>query len=292
MRIFLIIAITFFLNLSLSAQDSSLRPTLEQTYQLWRDSMIRKDFATWQQVTASYRQMTTRNLIVSQRQSFPSALFDIPLMPPAISGLRLVDISQSGDTAAMIYFGKVDIGVAEPSQIPENLLVLRFLRESGRWKFNTTRLVNLEGVPQVRAELKQTNTSSHLNSLDFKADGIVEPIPAACPTPERMGVLQIASFGYQIRAAVNGFNIATVSNNAEEHLIIGGLKRGDNPLELSITPLEIPEGARRSVVIHALVLTGDSKKPSIRVFTYAPEQLPTSGQDKKIIHVGPLTMKR
>ena len=104
-------------------------------------------------------------------------------------------------------------------------------------------------------------------------------------------MLQIASFGYATRAIVNGFDTATVQDNAEEHIVIGGLKDGENPLALTVKPLPVPADAERSLEVNALVLTGDQKRPTIRVFSWKPEGATVPEQVNLTIHVSRITLR-
>ena len=52
------------------------------------------------------------------------------------------------------------------------------------------------------------------------------------------------------------FDVGTVQDNAEEHLVIGGLRNGDNPLVVETKQVPVPEGAERSLEVNALILTG------------------------------------
>jgi hypothetical protein len=120
--------ITFGLCVSDSrgADDESLQADLERIYGRWRSSMITRNFDRWRETTASYRQVITRNAIVSRKELFPSSLFKVPLNPPDLSNLRPIKFEEKNQTAVAVYYGKVDFGL-EVEEIPDNLLVLRFL---------------------------------------------------------------------------------------------------------------------------------------------------------------------
>ncbi len=289
MRIFL--AAIFLFSQALHAEDTDLRRELEHTYSLWRNAIAAHDISGWQRSTASYRQALTRNLIVSQKQPFPDALFAIPMRPPETSTLRMVKVAAKGATAHLMFFGKVDLGITEASEVPENLLILKFIKDKEAWKFDTTRVVNLSGAPEIRAELKNNASSPYLNEPELNPTGVVPPTPAPCTIPDRIGVLQIASVGYETRAIVNGFEVATVTDNLEQHLVIGGLKDGENPLKLQFKATALPEDVPRQLQINALVLTGDESKPTIRVYTWKPEGNTTPETLDQIIHVNKLTLR-
>lgn len=281
---------------SLHADSASLRRELDQVYRAWRNAMVTKSQAEWQKSTAAHRQMSIRNLIVSQRQPFPHAMFEMPLRPPETSLLRFVEARERGRAATLVYFGKVDIGVADPSEIPDNLLYLMFVKEATGWKFDTLRLINLEPMPEVRSALKNGGKPELLNEPELQPQDVVPAVAKPCPVPDWVGVLQIASFGYETSASVNQFDVATVTDNMEEHIIIGGLRNGANPLRLELKevplPPEAPPNAERVIHISALVLTGEEKRPTVQVFSWKPEKPPGSGPIDLLIHVSQNTMRR
>jgi hypothetical protein len=278
------------LTLVARAEDGDLRRELERTYSSWKKALATHDLAEWKRVTATSRQALTRNLIVSQKQPFPDSLFTLPLRPPETNTLRLVKTETKGPTANLVFFGKVDLGISEASEVTENLLVLKFIKEGDRWKFDTTRVINLSGAPDIRAELKNNGTSAFLNESELTPTGIVPSTPPPCSMRDHIGVLEITSIGYATEAKVNGFEAATVTDNIEQHLIIGGLKTGDNALVLKIKPTPIPEGEKREIQVEAVVLTGEESRPSVHVFTWKPDGSPAATVEQNII-VGHLTMR-
>lgn len=265
-RVFLL---TLIASLTLSdsqGEDAVLRSTLDRVYHDWRSALINKNMEAWKRATSLYRQVVTRNLIVSGGQPYPASIFEIPIQPPEITKLRLLECEAKGNTAHLVYFGKVDLGL-DAEEIPDNILVLKFINENGAWKFDTNRFMNLEEVPDIRAGLLN-GTADFLNEPAFTPTGVVPPVPAECRKPPHMAALQIQSYGYETRAEMNGFDYPVVADNAEQQLIIGGLAWGKNDLNLRIKPLPIPEGEERILEVNALVITNGKDRPQIRVFSW------------------------
>ena len=273
----LLLALCLLFPLVLRANDAELNRELERVYSRWCAAMSSHDAEGWHATTASYRQVLTRNLIVSQKQPFPDALFAIPLRPPDTGLLRRVKTHTKGPTANMLFFGRVDLGLGEENEIPENLLLLRFVREGSAWKFDTTRLINLSGLPKVRAELKSTGDSPYLDDEELLPSGVVPPTGQLCRIPEHVAMLSVISVGYSTTASLNGFAFAPVHNNMDRQLVIGGLNTGANALNLDIHKIELPKDkeAKRILQINAYVMTGYESRPSIRVYTW---EAPATGE--------------
>lgn len=251
---------------ALAAEDAELRAALEKTYHGWRSALINKDVYAWQRATSLYRQTVTRNLIISGKQPYPDSVFAIPIQPPEITKLRLLECEARGPTAHLVYFGRVDLGL-DAEEVPENILQLKFVNENGAWKFDTTRFMNLEDAPEVRAALKN-GKADFLNEPSFTPSGIAPPVPPQCRQPEYVAALQIQSYGYEVAASMNGFHYPVVADNAEQQLIIGGLAWGKNDLTLKVKPLPVPPDAERFLEVNALIITGKQDKPQVRIFSW------------------------
>ncbi len=281
-----------FLALTLSclhADESDLRRELEHSFSQWRSAIGTHNLGDWQRATATYRQVMTRNAIVSQKQPYPQALFDFPLRAPEIGTLRFLRATAKGPTATLIYFGKVDLGIPD-TEVPENLLLLKFINEGGHWKFDTLRLINLAEAPDVRSALKGGGSATMLEDAEFQPSGVAPEVPKLCPNPDNVGGLQVIALGYAVTARVNGFELPTVADRAEQHLIVGGLRDGENSLSLEIKPTQVAEGSERHLEVSAVVLTHKPEKPEIQVFNWTPQGAAPATSEQKI-YVNKITLK-
>lgn len=264
---FLILATSIACPAGRSADDIELRTTLEKIYHDWRSAIINKNMEAWRRTTTTYRQVVTKNLIVSGGQTYPDSIFDIPIQPPDITRLRLLEVQAVGPTAHLVYFGKVDLGL-DSEEIPDNVIVLKFFSERGAWKFDSNKLLNLAGSPEVRAVLKGGGKPDFLDEPAFTPSGIVPATPPECRKPPYVALLEIQSYGYETRASMSGFDYPPVADDAEQQLIMGGLAWGKNDLHLRIKPLPVPEGAERFLEVNAVLVNGKKEKPKVRVFTW------------------------
>ena len=106
----------------LNAQD--IRGDLERVYRGWVNANERKQFQSWKRYTAAHRYAITHNMVVSRKDDWPDVIFKIPFRAPDISTLRHMATLQDGPTAHLILYGKVDFGILEGREAPENILVL------------------------------------------------------------------------------------------------------------------------------------------------------------------------
>ena len=219
----------------------SLEQTLAETYAGWRKSMIDGDFAAWQKHTARYRQVVTRNNIVSQKLRFPDALFKVPMKPAPISNLKLLQARAVGPTSQLVYYGQVDVGVAVPqgTTLPQSLLILKFIKEGTQWKFNTLSLLNLSGAKEIEDQIASEDYA-FLNKGNFVPPGYFPLVPRECPVPAHVGQIQITSFGYETEITINGISKHKITDTATSELIIGGLKSSPNNVVVTTRPITPP----------------------------------------------------
>lgn len=273
-----------------AADDTTLRAELERVYHTWRGAMLNRDARAWRESTSRYRQVHTHNMIVSQRQPYPEAVFAVPMKPPDITRLRLLDARAVGETAQLVYFGRIDLGL-EAEDVPDNILVLRYLKDPEGWRFDTSRLVNLAGVPDLRSKLQQGGEPDFLNEPEFTPPGKAPPVPPACKPPQYMAAFQIESIGYETKVRINGFDYPPVSDVGINQLVIGGLNRDENALEMAIKPTELPPGEERSLEISVMVVR-DPAQPPIPVYRWRTNEASPPAFRKDSIWVNSSTLNR
>jgi len=271
----LFILCCLLLNTSQAAEPTStpapeLQPALETTYRTWRKAMIQKDYKVWQTAAATYRQMETRNRIVSQRLRYPDAMFEVPLQAPELSKLILLNIFAKGDTANAVYFGKPDFGLGTNQAVSDNFLVLKFIRESDQWKFDNLRIIKFSNDPTILFKLRNQDFS-FLQDPTFQPTGAVPITAKPVKSPAYLAELWIAANGFDVTVTINnGNHKSRLKNDDGRDLIIGGLVKGQNTISLRITPVPTKSTLPKRLEI-GIYATEGANKPAKRVFHYAPD---------------------
>ncbi len=248
------------------AQDSDLKSSLDAAYSRWRRAVESKDARAWAASISMYRQVVTRNQIVSQGLPFPKAVFDTPLNPADTSKLRLLEAQAVGDTAHLLFFGKADIG-GDPDQIPDNLFMVKFLRENGVWKFDSNKLIHLRTQPELRAKLQQGDKPDFLDEPEFTPPGKGPTVPVVCPTPDHVTGCTLQSLGFETDLKINGYDYFA-EDRAIKFFVIGGVKNGANELTLTIKPADVPAEAVRHLQVDLFVQPDKVGAKGVRVFHY------------------------
>jgi len=263
---------------ALKAQGTSnneVTDTLKAVFDDWTKAMTNKDLSLWQKSTAKFRQIGIRNMIVSQKNKWPEALFEGPVKPPNLSSMKMAKTMVNGRTAQLVYFGKADFGIGEDVKAPEGLLFLMFIKESNDWKFSTSRFMNLNNAEEISAAA-QSGNFSFLDSPQFIPPGKVPPVPKLCPVPEMVGYLEIVSIGYETKVNVAERSKHMVINNVHKGLIIGGLKKGINPIFIETRALKKKKGQdpKTHFEINVYREANQERKPLKLIYGTGPKKDP------------------
>ena len=266
-RIFSLLTGVLFLlcgNLVLAGNNPALQKQLDGVYGQWRQAMIKKDAGAWSRLTAKNRQLSIRNRIYSEKKSFPSAVFELPTAPPAISNLKGVSAHQRGATATAVYFGNVDFGVG--GKPTENLLLLHFVSESGQWKYDTADFISLQALPDVRAQLK-SGDYSYVEQADFQASGVTPMMPI--PVGPAQFIAKVYAFcpGREVKVKVNRISDHRFQDDKAAEVVIGGGKVGANEVQFAVKSLEGSTGKEAMTIRVYLLSTVPGVKP-LKVYEY------------------------
>jgi hypothetical protein len=264
--------------LSAQRSDDGLRPALESVYLKWRDAMMRKDAQAWAATITLYRQTVIRNSVVSERRTFPDAVFESGVQPPALTGLSLLEAQAVGDSAHLVYFGKIDMG-QDKDLIRDNILKLKFYRESGQWKYDSNRVVRLDSAPEVLKDLREGKRPDFLDSPEYTPPGSMPPPPPLCRVPEFKAGYKLQTFGYETTISMNGIEYEPVQDALDQQVLIGGLVRGHNEMTLKLKPVPRPEGESAALQIRVYILSDDPAKPGVEVLRW---EAPESGAPAKV----------
>lgn len=225
-----------FCAMAVAGANETLRPALEQSYNVWRDAVIRKDANTWQRATAAHRRVEVKNRILSEKRAFPAAVFDLPAPPPALTGLIFLEAKQNGATAKASYFGKIDFGIGgSPS---DNLLVLSFVGGGGGWLYDRADYVNLAALPEVRKELAAGNLSYLKETPEAQPSGVVPPTPIEVAPAKYIAKVYVFCPGREVRVQVNKISQHRFANAKEAEVVVGGARDGLNEVQFAIRKLE------------------------------------------------------
>ena len=232
-RLFLLLC--FFVPLVSAHAQTELQKDLARTYIIWQKAMVNKDVRGWESIVSSERKKEVKNKIYSEKFKYPAQIFNTPVPPPSTRDLKMLQAKASGTDAKAVFFGKVNFDVGgEPEQ---NLLVVSYQKEGGRWRFVKAEYVNLTNLPDIRKQI-QNKDYSYLSHADFQPlpyqrksyielkspVSIITKLYAYCP-------------GREVKASYNKRSNHLFQNEQEAEIAIGGSKSGLNEISMSIKSL-------------------------------------------------------
>ncbi len=243
-----------------------VRPALELAYARWRTAVEARDAKDWASAITMHRQVITRNMVISQGLAFPKSVFETMLAPAETRGLRLLEAQAVGDTAHLLYFGKVNMGDA-PNVIPENLLMLKFFRENGAWKFDSSKLIQLSTQPERRAKLLAGEAPDFLDLPEFTPPGNAPAPPPLAPVPDHITGCTLQSIGYETILLVNGQE-HFANDGIVRFFITGGLRNGGNNIQLKVKRLDVPKEVEPVLAVDLFTRPESKDEKGNRVFHY------------------------
>ena len=253
----------------------ALRGPLEQVYQQWRKSVVGKNYGLWQQTTARARQIAVRNRIHSERRPFPAAVFEVPVAPPSLRGLKALRVEARGAVAKAVYFGKIDFEVsATPT---DNLLVVNYANEGGRWKYDGAEFVNLSALPEVRKKL-QAGDYSYVKSAEFGPAAKPASLPFELKGPVKyIAKTYVYAPGRDVQVMVNKISRHRFQNTKAAEVIIGGARDGRNEVQYAVKKLPGATG-KEPLAIRVYLMSEVQGVQPIKIFEY---QVPENGVVQK-----------
>jgi len=244
--------------------DPKLKANLENTYHNWRTAMLKKNYNQWAQYTATHRQQHIRNRIVSEKKAFPAWLFQVPVAPPTLAGLKPLSIASKGATATAVYFGKVDFGVG--GNPTENILLLSFVNERGRWRYDNADFIRLNELPDVRKKIKAGDLT-YVENDDFQPNGVIPRAPIPVNTAKYIAKVYVFCPGREVKMKVNKISNHRFQNTEASEVVIGGGIAGLNEVQFSTKALEGSTGKERLRISVFLMSTVEGVKP-VKAYEY------------------------
>jgi hypothetical protein len=248
-----------------AAAEDELGAKLERVYGQWRQAMVTRDAAAWQQLTAEYRRMEVRNRLASEKRPFPAAVFEVPAVPPPLKGLRLVQAKQVGRTARAVWFGKIDFGVG--GQPTDNLLLLSFVAEGSAWKYDTADFISLAALPEVRKELAAGDDKYVKETKDFQPSGVVPAVAAPLPQAKWIAKVYVFCPGRDVQVQVNKISRHRFADTKAAEVVLGGAKEGLNEVQYAVKRLEGSTG-KEAMTVRVYVMSETPGVKPVKAFEY------------------------
>jgi len=255
MKHFFISIILFCAVKVVTAQE--LKTKLETSYNAFAQAIKDKNGDKLKASLSSYAYMNIKNQMLSAGVKFPDDFFG-PDSEKALSDLAkltyIKDVA-NGPTAYAIYSGK-------DKYKETTLFIFKFLQENGAWKFN---LAQEYGSDEITKKIAAKNYA-FLSEPKYQPDGVMPETPKEIVPGDYKAMLDIRASGYEIEVFVNGVSQKKINEGSYSGMIMGGIKKGKNIIEIKVTGKKGDSMFPVSVGIRALI---DDKEED--VFSYKEE---------------------
>jgi hypothetical protein len=240
----LFISLSFILLLTISSfgQDP-LRAKLETSYNAFINALTAKDGEKLKSSVSSHSYMMMKNQMASSGRKFPDDAFKMaPMVTMDLKKMKFLKAAENGPTANLVYYGNGPVG-------GEAFIIIQFVKESSQWKFEGVKQKsNSELVKKMKAK-----DMKFLDEKDFKPDGIMPVAPKEIIAGDYRAQLNITAYGYKANVLVNGNEQREVENESSSSMLMGGVKKGMNTIEIKLAPVPGKEQGSISVSVNALV---------------------------------------
>ncbi|MFL5730528.1 MAG: hypothetical protein ACJ75J_13660, partial [Cytophagaceae bacterium] len=180
---------------------------------------------------------------------FPDDVFKMaPMMTIDLKKLKFLKANENGPTANLVYYGKGTMG-------DDAFIIIKFLKENNQWKFEG---VDEKGNEDLVKKMKAKDMS-FLNSKDFKPNGVMPVTPKEVAAGDYQAMVDIMNYGYKSQIFINGVEQNGSENGSSSSMIMGGLKKGMNTIEITLKPIEGKDASSLHVHVRALI-NGEEKE--------------------------------
>jgi hypothetical protein len=228
-------------------RDPALELALRKAHDRWIQAVSARDAAAWANAITKHRQVITRNTLISQGLAFPRDVWSGLPPTPALERLRLLEAQAVGETAHLLYFGSLstdsDNKAAEP-----NLLLLKFFFERDQWRFDSLKIISLLSKPELREQLRNDQQPAFLDEPMFTPPGKPPAVPPLCQLPDYITGCTVTCPGWEVLLKVNGQEHFAADGRLK-FFIQGGLRKGENRIEVEAKPIEPPSDPQRDLQI-------------------------------------------
>jgi len=238
--------------LNVNAQD--LRKIMEAGFNAFTGALNTKDAVKFKNSLSASSYMKMKNMMLSAKQEFPQTIFesadDYKL---DFTKLQFIKTIENGPTGNLIYYDTEG----------ENIILLKFIKEGTAWKFSE---LESYGTAEIAKKMKAKDMS-FLESEKFKPNGVAPAVQKELKSVDYMAMLDRTG-DYKISIWVNGIEQESTNGGSKSGLLMGGVKKGKNTIEIKLSALEGGKGGSLSVSIRAIL--GDVPKEVFAVKAAAP----------------------
>jgi hypothetical protein len=241
LRITLILLIIFDIDMSIQAQK--MPDAANDLYNKFTTAIQNNDVKGMEKCFSKASTIELKNITLSMGSRYPEdAVFFFQFGLIELKDLRYIKYKKDGPTINAYYINTVN-------NVDVAIITLRLLEEDGALK-----LIRMDRRDSRDFVINLNNKDySFFDLPEFKPDGVAPTIPKPVENIDIPGKYDVVAYGYKVKLTMNGFYQDEVINAAKMGVIIGGVKRGENILEISVEKMDPTEKDNPAVAIKTIV---------------------------------------
>lgn len=250
-----------------TASSTSLPADLEDLWAGYLKANHSGDLKRYKDTSSAHSYATLVNALASVGNELtPDVITSMAGFLPDPSKLEFVEIIENGSTVGLVYLS--DVGDSDNPNIPSpvKFSFIKFVQEPSGWKVDGILTI---GKPKYQRDGSATRFEPSDIPEELAIDGKVLDAPQPMAKAEVKGVIDISSYGYKTEVTINGVKQGSTEDSTSSGYIDGGLKKGENRINIVIAPMEgIGSDWEPSVKIRYLNAAGEEKE----AFSFEPEK--------------------
>lgn len=216
--------------------------TVNQVYAGFCNAVKSKDLAAYEKVLTVASFIRQKNEALSYGINYPADLFEmLNASMFELKDMTYIGYKQVGPTMNAFYLYDFKL---------EKMIVTVCLEEHDS-KFRIDQMK----MRDARDFIKEINEKdySFINEKEFLPSGTLKPVPVEVKKVEVMAMLDVTCYGYRVEVVVNGISQDEVTDKSRSGVLIGGILRGENKIEMKIEKINAEEIFAPTIAIRAEV---------------------------------------
>jgi|GEM_PF-1193009 len=255
-------------SISAALIDEDLQKKLESVLNNYISSYKTGNLEATKEYVSTYNYAAVKNSLLS------AGMTSLPYYPEMVESMditndKLYRVFENGPTIGLIYERKPD---SESGQEDEKTFVFfKFVKEDSHWKYDSVKTQSPK--PFSDEEIIENINGKVITNI---------PIIDNVEVPKSYLSINFAS-GYNVSVSINNRKPIVVNEGSHIGLIIGGLKKAANTLDIEITPIEEKSSSFFFPEIEIYYLDDTNSK----IVVYSNEDSEETGKMNKTIQVNP-----
>jgi hypothetical protein len=253
------ILLLLFLSCTSTFHDEALKEELQNTYIQFLKALKTGDENIIREAMSSYSYASNKNDYANAKEPFAEKMKEIGETYPALSDLDFIKMYKRDLTTGLLYSKDADSSAVFGRPMLTFIFV-KFVKEDTIWKTDAVELIDIEKYNPDGSVVKFEEAFLSDESL---IDGNVREAPALIQEAEIAGVLEVFVNGIQTAFLINGLDQGTIDEISVFRLVHGGLKFGENTVEILCE--EMPGSTTKSIDVSIKVKANND---FLEVFQY------------------------